>query len=163
MAEKPETVVRDGKSWPVFSAAEMAALCGFGQEMLRKLERAGVFSKIGKDQYCPLDVFSGLLAYMRDEERRSSKSAGASAVQMARAEQIRLQTAREQGLLTEISRTEATFADVIGSLRSELDGVPAASTRDLTLREVIESHLNAAIERARARFDERVRELRKKK
>jgi len=140
--------------WPTLPSAEMAAICGFSQEMLRRIERAGAFKKISKDRYNPPDVFRGVLNYMRDDARRSSKSAEAAEVQKARAEEIRLRIAREQGSLVELASAEAVFANILGALRSELAGVAAASTRDLTLRETIDRNINDAIARARNRFRE---------
>ena len=54
-----------------------------------------------------------------------------------------------------MSEVEVVFADIVSTLSAELGGVPAACSRDLTLRETIERNQNAAIERARKSFNEK--------
>jgi hypothetical protein len=94
------------------------------------------------------------IRYLRSEDRRGSKSATASRVQEARAKEIELRTAREEGRLVPMDDVQAVIADVLGTYRYELTGVPAASTRDLSVRAEIEKHLNDAIDRCRQRFAE---------
>ncbi|MGB5102038.1 MAG: hypothetical protein WBO04_01800 [Steroidobacteraceae bacterium] len=152
LAKAPDFVDVGGVRWPVLSAEAMAALCGFGQEMLRKLERAGVFSKLARDRYSPPDVIAGVLAHMRDEERRSTKSAEARRVLEARAREIEVRTAVRTGNLIDMDTLCEHFAMIIGTFRSELGGVPAAATRDLSMRARIEAPLEDAITRARDSF-----------
>ena len=100
------------------------------------------------------------IRWLRDETRRSSQSEAAKRVQEARAKEIELRTAMAAGQLYDGEDVEAVFADILGTLRSELSGIPAASTRDLTLRATIEKHLNAAIERCQGKFAEAEQALR---
>jgi hypothetical protein len=93
------------------------------------------------------------IRYLRSEDRRGAKSATASRVQEARAKEIELRTAREEGRLVPLESVQAAVADILGTFRYELTGVPAASTRDLSVRSEIEKHLNDAIDRCRQRFD----------
>ena len=92
------------------------------------------------------------IRYLRSEDRRGAKSATASRVQEARAKEIELRTEREEGRLWDADAEETAVADILGAYRSELSGVPAASTRDLTVRGEIEKQLNDAIDRCSARF-----------
>jgi hypothetical protein len=94
------------------------------------------------------------IRYLRSEDRRGAKSATASRVQEARANEIELRTAREEGRLVPLEGVQAAFADILGTYRYELTGVPAASSRDLAVRSEIEKHLNDAIDRCRKRFGE---------
>jgi phage terminase Nu1 subunit (DNA packaging protein) len=91
--------------------------------------------------------------YLRSEDRRGAKSATASRVQEARAKEIELRTAREEGRLVPMDDVNAAIADILGTYRSELNGVPAASSRDLAVRGEIEKQLNDAIDRCRQRFE----------
>jgi hypothetical protein len=68
--------------------------------------------------------------------------------QKLRAEQIQLQLARERGELIEMRQVELVFTDIIDTLYAELGGVPAASTRDLPLRNIIEGYIEGAFGRA---------------
>lgn len=92
--------------------------------------------------------------YLRSEDRRGTKSATANRVQEARAKEIELRTAREEGRLVPLESVQAALADILGTYRYELTGVPAASSRDLTVRAEIEKHLNDAIDRCRGRFEQ---------
>jgi hypothetical protein len=100
------------------------------------------------------------IRYLRSEDRRGAKSATASRVQEARAKEIELRTAREEGRLWDAETAEAAFAEILGTFRSELSGVPAGSTRDLAIRAEIEKRLNDAIDRCDARFADAARLLR---
>lgn len=92
------------------------------------------------------------IRWLRDETRKSSASVSASRVQVARAEQIELQTAKELRDVIPIEEITDFLTETIGTLRSELSGVAAASTRDPAVRAEIEKNLDAAIERCRAAF-----------
>ena len=93
------------------------------------------------------------IRYLRDARASNTKTAAATRVQDARAREIELRMAKDAGTLYAAEDVEAAIADILGTYRSELTGVPAASTRDLTVRATIEKHLNDAIERARASFE----------
>lgn len=97
----------------------------------------------------------GYIRWLKDEERRTSKTASASAVQEERAREIRLRNAKEEGRLIELAEAEAVFADILGTFRSALSGVSAAATRDLTLRHSIDAAINHALDRAREGFEEK--------
>lgn len=157
---KPKTSVEHfGKSWPVLSASEAATMCNFSSDMLRQLERAGRFKKLARDAYDPIAVLRGLLEHYRDDTRRHSKSAEARAVQAARAEEIQLRIAREQGRLVYLDSAEAVIGEVVGTFRSRLAGVPAASTRDLATRDAIEREVEAAVVDCQAHFSRKKQQL----
>lgn len=159
MAEKPETVLRDGKPWPLLSAAEMAAALGCSADWLRQLERAGRFEKAGRNAYDPLAVFAGILSHFRDEERRASKSAAAADLQKAKAEEVRLRIAREEGQLVYADSSEKVVFEVMSNFRWRLDGLAAAVTRDLELREKIEKYIEDAVVSVKADIAKRKEQL----
>ncbi|WP_456722179.1 hypothetical protein [Bradyrhizobium sp. USDA 4350] len=92
------------------------------------------------------------IRYLRSEDRRGTKSATANRVQEARAKEIEQRTLKDANKLVDLESVQAAVADIIGTYRFELTGVPAASTRDLAVRAEIEKHLNDAIDRCRQRF-----------
>jgi DNA-binding transcriptional MerR regulator len=147
---KPTT---QATTFPLLSAKEMSDLCGFTPHRLRQLEREGFFGKKGRDRYNPVEVFQGYVRFLQDDSRRTSKSASASRAQDARAREIEQRIAKEDGRLIPIEDVAAGVTEIMGALRAELTGVAAASTRDLALREVIDGHLNGAIDRTRQRFE----------
>lgn len=93
------------------------------------------------------------IRWLRDETRKSSTSEAAKRVQDQRASQIELQIAKDLGKLIPIEDVQAFLSETLGTFRSELSGVPAASTRDLDVRTSIEKNLNAAIDRCRASYE----------
>lgn len=136
------------------SATEVGRRLDLSRQRVGQLEAEGVFKRIeGTTRF---DVGACTIAYirwLRDENRRGSKSSGASVFQQARTREIEQRIAREDGKLVPIEEVQAGVADILGTYRAELSGVPAASTRDLDVRAAIESNLNGAIERCRARFE----------
>ncbi|WP_276199675.1 hypothetical protein [Chelatococcus sp. XZ-Ab1] len=83
------------------------------------------------------------LDWLRDEDRRSTKAAGESAVRMARARQIELRTARDQRELVPWQEATAYTQEIVGMLISRMQGLPAQVTRDPALRSKIENAIDA--------------------
>lgn len=142
------------------SIRQAAELLGVTPQWIRDLGKQGYIDGIERASVPLMAAVQGFIKFRADDDRRTSKTAAASAVQQARAREIELRIARESGKVIELEDTETAFANILGALRSELAGVPAASTRDLALREVIDGHLNDAIARARDRFREFISSLR---
>jgi hypothetical protein len=123
------------------------------EQWFLKLVRDGWIKRASRGRYRLVEVVQGHIRYQQDENRRASKSASASRVQDARAQQIEMQTARELGKLVEIEDVLTWQGEILSTLARELTGVPAASTRDLALRADIEKHINGAVERCRTEFE----------
>lgn len=135
------------------SAAELGRHCDITRIRVGQLESEGVFKRNAHGRF---DLVPNVIAYirwLRDENRRGSKASGVSDFQKARTRELEQRMAREDGRLVPIEEVAAGITDILGTYRSELSGVAAASTRDLDTRLAIESNLNGAIERCRARFE----------
>lgn len=132
--------------------ADAAKLIGKSETHVLALVKSGHIPRAAKGQYLATAVAQGALKFREDEDRRSSKTAEQTRIQAGRAREIELRNAREEGKLFDADDVETVFADILGTFRSELSGVPAASTRDLALRANIEKHLNAAVDRCRDSF-----------
>lgn len=135
--------------------AETAALLGVTEQWIRDLARQGYGEIATRGRVPIVAALTGYIRFLKDEARRSSKSASASAVQQERAKEIALRNAKEEGRLVELPEAEAVFADILGTFRSTLAGVSAAATRDLTLRHAIDEAINRALEEARDAFEEK--------
>ena len=59
----------------------------------------GAFKKLGRDRYRPGEVLAGYIAHLKDEERRSTKTAEARRVLEARAREIEIRNAMREGRL----------------------------------------------------------------
>jgi hypothetical protein len=137
----------------LITVAKAAALLMVSDQWVRDLGKKGYIPKPVGGMVPLVAAVQGYIRWLKDEERRTSKSAAASQVQQERALEIRMRREREAGNLIEMCTVETIFADVWGAFRSELAGVPAATTRDLSLRADIETRLNDALDRARGRFE----------
>lgn len=135
------------------NGSQGSKMIGVTIQWFNKLVREKWIKASGKNQYLLVDIVHGYKAYLLDESRQAQKSKSASRVQDARATQIELQTMKELGKLVPAEDVIAWNAEILGTLRTELIGVPAASTRDLEVRAEIEKQVNAAVDRAKRSFE----------
>ena len=126
---------------------------------LDQLEQAGWMKRHARDQWMTVDLVHGYIRFLKDEERRNSKSTALAEVQAARAREIQLRTARAEGKLIEVSEALAIVDETIGALKADLLGLPARCTRIVEERQKIEAELDAVFRTTSARFEQRSREL----
>lgn len=172
---KPQTSKKDGKAerfvkpissaksaWRalIVSTDDAGAIIKVTGERVRQLTKAGWIRKSGNNAYRIGDVLDGYLAYRDDIERKAAADTPQSRLAASRRREIEQRMAREDGKLIPIEEVQAGITDILGAYRAELSGVAAASTRDLDTRIAIESNLNGAIERCRARFEAMESDLR---
>jgi len=131
----------------------MTELLSFSRQFLELIEGAGFVQRAGPNKWDVVATFQGVLRYMRDESRRTSKSAVESRVREARAREIELRTARAAGELCRTEEAIITVDDIIGGLRSDLSGLAAMVTRDLDSRAKIDEALDGILNRASARLE----------
>ncbi|WP_166300390.1 hypothetical protein [Bradyrhizobium sp. 2S1] len=153
MASKPKPKPRRGAGQrPGVSQAQVAQHLDISQPRVAQFVGEGVFKPLPTRK---LDLDACRIAYvrwLRDETRKSAQSAAAARVQDARAKAIELRTAREAGKLIAVDDLETWMAETLSMFRSTLWGLPAASTRDLTLRAEIQKHLDDALGRIEDEF-----------
>lgn len=142
------------------SLAEAAELLGLTKQWINRLGRDGFVPKTARGRYRLVDVVQGYVRFLKDEERRTSKSASASRVQDARAREIELRTAREEHTLIETDEAIAVCDEIVGAYKSELAGLAARVTRDIDLRNKIETEVDDVCRRVAARFEQRASDLR---
>lgn len=141
------------------SQAQIAAHLDISQPRVAQFVGEGVFKPLPSRKLDPDACRIAYIRWLRDETRKSAQSAAAARVQDARAKEIELRTAREEGRLVPLEGVQAVVADILGTYRYELTGVPAASTRDLSIRASIQQHLDDAIDRCRLKFEKAKRDL----
>lgn len=140
--------------------ADAARLIGKSETHVLTLVSENFLKRAGRGQYRPQDVAQAALKFRESEDRRSSQTEERRRIEAARANTEEIKFAQAAGQLYDADDVEAVFSDILGSLRFELSGVPAASTRDLTVRASIEKHLNGAIDRCQNKFAEAEQALR---
>jgi hypothetical protein len=151
MASKSKAKRSAGKT-PGASQAQVAHHLDISQPRVAQFVAEGVFKPLPTRK---LDLDACRLAYirwLRDETRKSSQTAAAARVADARAQAIEQRTAREAGKLIPVDDLETWMGETLGMFRSTLWGLPAASTRDLTLRAEIQKHLDDALGRIEDAF-----------
>lgn len=112
----------------------------------------GTFLKLPNGKLDKDDCRIRYIRWLRDETRKSSQSVSASRVQTARAEKIEQEIARDRRDLIPADEVCDFLTETVGTFRSELAGVPAASTRDPDIRAVMEKNLDAAVDRLGGSF-----------
>jgi hypothetical protein len=123
---------------------------------VRQLIKMGFIPKPVKGLVPLVAVVQGYIKFLKDEERRSSKSAADSRVRDARAKEIELRIAREQRELIPTEEALAICSNIVGHTMSRLTGLPAEFSRDLNERR----RLEAAIDAIRVEVADLLREYR---
>lgn len=151
MAEdKKETPPQAG----MITVAQASKLLMVTPQWLRQLAAKGYIPKAIRGQYPLVAAVQGYIRWLKDEERRTSKVQAESGLKAARQREVELRIAEREGRVVDMEDVEAFFAFNAATFRAELEGVPAAVTRDLKLREAIEQAINGAISRYERRFRE---------
>jgi len=144
----------------VVSTDDAGSIIKVSGERVRQLTKAGWIKKSGSNAYRIGDVLDGYLAYRDDLEQKAAADTPQARLAATKRRAIEQRMAREDGQLIETDDVFAVVADILGTFRSELAGIPAAATRDLDARLAIEGALNGAIDRCRDRFQQAERDLR---
>jgi hypothetical protein len=148
----------------VIGAKDAARLIGKSTVWLAKLVADG-FVKPGQKQgretvYKPSNVVQGYIAFLTDEQRRSSKSATLSAVQAARAREIEMRIAREDYKLIDLEEALAVLDEIVGGMKADFSGLAASVTRDQALRSIIEEKVDEIYKRHADALEQKARALR---
>lgn len=131
----------------LITADQAAKLILMTPDRVRQLAKDGWIDKPSRGAYLLVSVVQGYIRFLRDDARRSSKSAAASGLSDVRKEEILLRIAKEKRELIPIEDALAVVDFVVGKVRSEFSGLPASVTRDLDLRDKIDERLNEVLTR----------------
>jgi hypothetical protein len=137
------------------SAATLGKHLSCSRQWIGKLVKQGALAQRSDGTFDQDRCRAAYIKYLKDEGQRDTKSAAASRTQKLRGDEIKLRIAERRGELVEIEKIELGDAEVLGTLYSQLVGLPAACTRDLTQRKIIEEKLNDALGQCRKHFEER--------
>lgn len=116
----------------------LASCWGMTASRISGLCNAGWFKPLpGKyrGKYNWIEACGGYIKFLRDEDRRSSKSAADSRIKDAKARDIETRTQQRLGRLIPLDVYEEMIDNITGIVRTEFAGLAAASTRDLTMRQ----------------------------
>lgn len=102
----------------------------------------GWISKDPAGEYTIVGVVHGALDYRDDQLKRAQKNEADNRLRDARAREIELRTARQEGELVPIDEANAIMHQIVGRMVSLLASVPARVTRDVRLRRQIEDAID---------------------
>lgn len=131
----------------VVSRDELQEILGISSTTVHRLTLSGVLRKDGRGEYPLFPNVMGYVSYL-SEHANSAKAKSESRVKAARAREIELRNARAENRLIEFDEAVGFVHDIFGPLRSDLLGVPARCSRDIALRQKIETEINACLSKA---------------
>jgi hypothetical protein len=131
----------------VISTEQASRLLMISGERIRQLVKMEYIPRIAKGRLPLVGVVQGYIRFLKDEERRSSKSATASRMQDAKASLIDINIKERLRQLVPVEDAQAAFDIVLGKVREEFDGLPARTTRDMELRRKLEAEVNDSLKR----------------
>lgn len=131
----------------IISTEVACQLLMLSRQRIDQLVAAGHLQRHGPGRFRTVDVVQGYIRFLRDEDRRSSKSAADSRIRDAKAHDIEVRTRQRLGRLVPLEVYEEMIDNITGVVRSEFAGLATASTRELTMRRIIEREVNARLRR----------------
>lgn len=137
-----------------------AKLLQINERHVVRLTAEGWIKKNVGDRFTIGGCVHGYINSLKDETRRSSKSAAASKKDDARTREIELRIAQRERTLVSVTEVQDCFDTVWGALRSEVDGLPARMRRNKALREEIQKILDGVLDRSAGRIRDAMRALR---
>lgn len=129
------------------STAGACQLLMLSRQRLDQLVQEGWIQRHVPGRWVSIDLVQGYIRFMRDEARRTSKSAAGSRVHDARAREIEIRVAEQIGKLVVVEEFDAMVDGIVGTFRAELSGLPARVTRDIVQRRSIEREIHGLLER----------------
>lgn len=142
------------------STKDLAATVGLTKTRLYQLADGGWIKSIGKDVWNREESVRGVIRFLRDEQRRSVKSAADGRVRDARASEIELKNAERSRHLITLDEAVEAITSLCGFIRIEFSGLAARVTRDLALRAVVEKAVNDILARISTRLEQEAATLR---
>lgn len=127
------------------ATAEAAALLMLTPRRVQQLAAEGHVPRGERGRYPLKGLVHGYLRFLQEEARRTQRGSEESELRRLRLKQLERRMAREDRLVVLLAECEACVDEVIGMLRSDLDGLPARATRDLDLRRKIEAAIDGIL------------------
>jgi predicted HTH domain antitoxin len=131
----------------VLRLVELAELLMMDASRVTQLTKDGTLKRLAKGEYDLRQAVQDYIRYLREYQKRQTAAAADSRVRDARAKDIEARTAQRLGQLVSLSVYDEMIDGFAGVVRSELAGMPAACTRDLVMRRIIERELNVRLRR----------------
>jgi hypothetical protein len=108
-------------------------------ERIRQLVKDGYIPKPAKNSYPLVGVVQGYIRFLRDEDRRSSKTAAESGLKAARQKEVELRIAERSRDLIDVREHSDIVDEMAGMFVAGLSALPARVTKDMSMRRQIEA------------------------
>lgn len=141
MAERKTDAAASGD---LISFEVAGRLLMIGPERVRQLIKAGYIQRPKPGYTTVVSAVQGYIRFLKDEDRKNTKSHAASEAVKARADEINLRIAERRRDLIPQEDANLALDIVVGEVNKQFTGLPARITRDLRLRRDIEAKLNEA-------------------
>lgn len=137
----------------VISTEQAARLLTISGERVRQLIKDGYIQRVDKGRVLLVAAVQGYIRFLREEDRRSSKSAAASRLVDIRSEEIQARMLeRSDALVREAQQEALAIIDIYaGGLRADLIALGARVDVDIATRRKIEKEIDVAFGEAAKR------------
>lgn len=136
----------------LITTAKAGELVELTATRIRQLIASGHIEKRGKDQVPLVSAVRGVIRFWREKATDNSRTASENRVRDERARELQLKNAERDGRLVDLNEARETFQEILGALRSRLDGVGKRHARDQAQRRQIEQDIDAIFGKAAAEF-----------
>ena len=136
-------VLLDGEA--KISIDQAAQLLMVTPEWVRRLAKDGWIPKTDRGRYGVVDVAHGYIRFLKDEARRSSKSASYSRLQDARTRKEELAVAQAERELVPLAEAMTLVDEVAGSVVARVNAIPARFTRNIEQRALLQREVDDAL------------------
>ncbi len=140
------TQPKPNTSFPEVTGQTAADLLGCSAPWIRKLEVQGSVERKENGLFDPFQVALGYIKFLKDAERRSSKTEVGKLKEAEQLRKLQIENAKAIGQLVDVETVELAFAEMFMLCRNAISGVPAGVIRDLKVRAEIEKLQDAAFE-----------------
>lgn len=142
------------------TTTQAARLLMLSDERVRQLTKSGYVPTLAQGRYNLVAVVQGYIKYLKDDERRSSRSVADNRVRDARAAEIERRMAREDRDIIMLDEAMAAYDFATGLYLTSISGLPARMTRNASERRRLEAICDGERQRLADRFAERASALR---
>lgn len=144
----------DEKQGGTITVGTAAKLLKITETRVRQLAEIGYIQRVGRGQYSLVGVVHGYIDFLKDEERRASKTASFARMQDARTAKLEMELAAKRRELIPLEEAIFFFEETFGRLKSRLLGVPARVSRDMATRKAVEAEIHVALNETAAKLAE---------
>lgn len=129
----------------VITTSQAAKLLMVSEVWIGKLHKMEYVPKAGRGKWNLVAVVQGYIRFLKDEDRRSSKSASHSRITDIKAERLEMQMKAERRELVPFDDTRLVLDTAAGLMQSTLMAIPAKFTRDIAERRRLEALIVEAL------------------